>query len=186
MPSCIAHTPASEHNELYVCGLDKTKKVTHLSTACVHDKPEGQTAVDAHGRWCSTRLPDSAMLTESENDQLFNLTDRWSKLSSHLPRGEEHAAICVGFYGGGIKGGQDERLGMNHSQVLSSTAQALEALKVQKELDETKIVLHKTIDSVLDRGEKLNSLVEKSTDLSMASQMFYKQARKQNQCCTLM
>ena len=65
-------------------------------------------------------------------------------------------------------------------------AQADKLLKVQKELDETKIVLHKTIDSVLDRGEKLNSLVEKSTDLSMASQMFYKQARKQNQCCTLM
>ena len=65
-------------------------------------------------------------------------------------------------------------------------AQADKLLKVQKELDETKIVLHKTIDSVLDRGEKLNSLVEKSTDLSMASQMFYKQARKQNQCCTIM
>ena len=59
-------------------------------------------------------------------------------------------------------------------------------MRVQKELDETKIVLHKTIDSVLDRGEKLNSLVEKSTDLSMASQMFYKQARKQNQCCVIM
>lgn len=29
---------------------------------------------------------------------------------------------------------------------------------------------HKTIDSVLARGEKLDSLVEKSSDLSMASQ----------------
>jgi hypothetical protein len=31
---------------------------------------------------------------------------------------------------------------------------------------------HKTIDSVLERGEKLDSLVEKSSDLSMASQVF--------------
>lgn len=65
-------------------------------------------------------------------------------------------------------------------------AQADKLLKVQRELDETKVVLHKTIDSLLARGEKLDSLVEKSTDLSMASQVFYKQARRQNQCCVIM
>mmetsp|Transcript_14481 Transcript_14481/g.41231 ORF Transcript_14481/g.41231 Transcript_14481/m.41231 type:complete len:258 (+) Transcript_14481:393-1166(+) len=59
-------------------------------------------------------------------------------------------------------------------------------LRVQKELDETKIVLHKTIDSVLARGEKLDNLVAKSSDLSVASQMFYRTARKQNQCCKMM
>jgi len=64
-------------------------------------------------------------------------------------------------------------------------AAADKLLKVQRELDETKVVLHKTIDSLLARGEKLDSLVEKSTDLSMASQVFYKQARKQNQCCVI-
>jgi synaptobrevin family protein YKT6 len=52
--------------------------------------------------------------------------------------------------------------------------------------DETKIVLHQTIDSVLRRGEKLDALVDKSNDLSLASQMFYKQARKTNSCCRFM
>lgn len=33
--------------------------------------------------------------------------------------------------------------------------QADSIMKIQKELDETKIVLHKTIESVLERGEKL-------------------------------
>lgn len=65
-------------------------------------------------------------------------------------------------------------------------AEADKLLKIQKELDETKIILHKTIDSVLERGEKLDSLVEKSSDLSAASQMFYKQAKKTNQCCTML
>ncbi|KAK1430426.1 hypothetical protein QVD17_13140 [Tagetes erecta] len=65
-------------------------------------------------------------------------------------------------------------------------AQADKLLKIQRELDETKIILHKTIDSVLERGEKLDSLVEKSSDLSAASQMFYKQAKKTNQCCTIL
>lgn len=58
-------------------------------------------------------------------------------------------------------------------------------MKIQKELDETKIILHKTIDSVLDRGEKLDTLVDKSNDLSMASQLFYQQAKKNNQCCKM-
>ncbi|XP_031378035.1 VAMP-like protein YKT61 isoform X1 [Punica granatum] len=89
-------------------------------------------------------------------------------------------------------------------------AEADKLLKIQRELDETKIILvsiqpsilsslliclvhmngclsqHKTIDSVLARGEKLDSLVDKSSDLSAASQMFYKQAKKTNQCCTLL
>ena len=50
-------------------------------------------------------------------------------------------------------------------------------MKIQKELDETKIVLYKTIESVLERGEKIDSLVEKSNDLSSQSRMFYTQVR---------
>lgn len=59
-------------------------------------------------------------------------------------------------------------------------------MKIQKDLDETKIVLHQTIESVLERGEKLDNLVGKSNDLSIASQMFYKQAKKTNACCSYM
>lgn len=57
---------------------------------------------------------------------------------------------------------------------------------VQKELDETKFVLHKTIESVLERGEKLDSLVAKSDELSGQSKMFYKTAKQQNACCVVM
>lgn len=64
--------------------------------------------------------------------------------------------------------------------------QADTIMRVQQELDETKIVLHKTIESVLQRGEKLDNLVERSNQLSMQSKMFYKTAKKQNSCCTVM
>jgi len=52
-------------------------------------------------------------------------------------------------------------------------------MKVQAELDETKIILHKTIESVLQRGEKLDNLVERSDALSSQSRLFYKTAKKQ-------
>jgi synaptobrevin family protein YKT6 len=84
--------------------------------------------------------------------------------------------------------------------------QADSILKIQQELDETKIVLHKTIESVLERGEKLDSLVERSEKLGVSSKQFYAQvsivlveillswgqeadkiqAKKQNSCCVLM
>jgi len=64
--------------------------------------------------------------------------------------------------------------------------QADAIMKVQQELDETKIVLHKTIESVLQRGEKLDNLVERSNALSMQSKAFYKTAKKQNSCCVIM
>ena len=51
-------------------------------------------------------------------------------------------------------------------------------MKIQKELDETKIVLHKTIESVLERGEKIDNLVAKSDGLSAQSKMFYTQVRR--------
>lgn len=57
--------------------------------------------------------------------------------------------------------------------------------KIQEELDETKIILHSTIEAVLQRGEKLDDLVSKSEGLSMQSKAFYKTARKTNACCSL-
>ncbi|KAG0650466.1 Synaptobrevin [Hyphodiscus hymeniophilus] len=58
--------------------------------------------------------------------------------------------------------------------------------QVQEELNKTKIVLHKTIESVMQRGEKIDDLVAKSEGLSAQSKMFYTQAKKQNSCCIIM
>lgn len=57
--------------------------------------------------------------------------------------------------------------------------------KLQNDLDETKIVLHNTLEAVLQRGEKLDDLVAKSEGLSAQSKAFYKTARKTNSCCSL-
>jgi synaptobrevin family protein YKT6 len=74
----------------------------------------------------------------------------------------------------------------DYLQKYQDPSQADSILKIQKELDETKIVLHKTIESVLQRGEKIDDLVAKSDGLSAQSKMFYQQAKKQNSCCVLM
>lgn len=62
-------------------------------------------------------------------------------------------------------------------QKFQDPSQADSIMKVQRELDETKIVLHKTIESVLERGEKLDNLITKSEGLSSQSKMFYTQVR---------
>ena len=63
--------------------------------------------------------------------------------------------------------------------------QADQIMKIQKNLDETKVVLHQTIESVLARGEKLEDLVEKSGELSQQSKLFYTQAKRANSCCVV-
>jgi len=74
----------------------------------------------------------------------------------------------------------------SYIQKYQDPKQADSILKIQQELDETKIVLHKTIESVLERGEKLDSLVERSNQLSGSSRAFYTHAKKQNSCCVIM
>lgn len=64
-------------------------------------------------------------------------------------------------------------------------AQADQIMRIQKNLDETRDVLHNTIESVLARGEKLEDLVERSGELSAQSKLFYTQAKKANGCCAV-
>ena len=54
--------------------------------------------------------------------------------------------------------------------------------KIQGELSNIKYVLNQTIDSLLERGEKLEDIVEKSNNLSKLSKEFYKKT-KENNCC---
>ncbi|KAF2274069.1 snare-like protein [Westerdykella ornata] len=58
--------------------------------------------------------------------------------------------------------------------------------QLEQTLDETKVILYNTFDSLLERGEKLDSLIAKSDMLSAQSKMFYTQAKKQNSCCVVM
>merc|ERR1712146_568469 len=64
--------------------------------------------------------------------------------------------------------------------------QADQLTKIMHELEQTKLVLHETIEAALERGQKIDDLITKSNDLSDSSKMFYKTARKQNQCCSYM
>ncbi|KAH7649223.1 hypothetical protein FG379_001580 [Cryptosporidium bovis] len=57
--------------------------------------------------------------------------------------------------------------------------------KVQKDLDEVRDVMLKNIEDLLHRGENLDTLMQKSSDLSAASYQFYRTAKKNNQCCQL-
>ena len=64
-----------------------------------------------------------------------------------------------------------------------SPEEADKILKIKKEIEETKIIMHQAIDNVLERGEKIDNLVARSEDLGGASKTFYKQAKKTNSSC---
>ena len=59
-------------------------------------------------------------------------------------------------------------------------------LKIQSDLDETKIVLHDTIQAALEKGELLDELVNKTDRLKDSSKTFYNGAKSANSCCSVM
>lgn len=56
----------------------------------------------------------------------------------------------------------------------------------QKQLNDTKIKLYKSVDLLLERGEKIEDLAQKSQDLSARSKQFAHKAKKLNRCCVIM
>lgn len=58
-------------------------------------------------------------------------------------------------------------------------------LRIQKDVDETKEIVKKSIDQLLQRGEKLEDLMQRSQDLSFQSKQFAKQSKDLNRCCVL-
>ncbi|KAG7529390.1 hypothetical protein FFLO_05705 [Filobasidium floriforme] len=124
---------------------------------------------------------------------ITKILDEQSSLVSQLPTpgsssiaGGSNPSMAAS---GGLSPAQKGKLEATLQQYLTKyqdPTQADTIMKVQKELDETKIVLHKTIESVLERGEKIDNLVERSNALSNQSKMFYRTAKKQNSCCVVM
>ena len=58
-------------------------------------------------------------------------------------------------------------------------------MKLQNELNDVQDIMRQNLNELLKREENLESLMEKSNDLSAVSVNFYKQAKKTNSCCNL-
>ncbi len=56
-------------------------------------------------------------------------------------------------------------------------------LKVQHHLDDVKDIMTRNISLIIKRGENLESLLEKSDDLSKHAGDYWKNAKKLNKCC---
>jgi len=71
-------------------------------------------------------------------------------------------------------------------QKYQDPSEADKIMKIQKDLDETKDILIKSIDQLLERGEKLDSLAQKSQDLSFQSKVFMEKSQDLNKCCIIL
>jgi synaptobrevin family protein YKT6 len=82
--------------------------------------------------------------------------------------------------------GKDEKMSDLMKQDLIQFQDPLKVdklLQAQKSLEDVKTILTKNIDEILNREEKLTSLMAKSKDLSEYSKGFQTKAKKMNQCC---
>lgn len=64
------------------------------------------------------------------------------------------------------------------------TVDKLTGLKT--DIEETKAILHQTINNLIEREGKLQDLMDKSNDLSFQSRTMLNQSEKLNSCCTIL
>ena len=57
--------------------------------------------------------------------------------------------------------------------------------QIKTELDETRVIILKSIDDLLERGEKITTLVEKTETLNQEAITFKTRAKQMNRCCTI-
>jgi len=57
--------------------------------------------------------------------------------------------------------------------------------QINQELEQVKEVMQQNINDLLQRGEAMENLMEKTGDLSAASVHFYKTTKENNQCCNI-
>ena len=131
---------------------------------------------DPAGRWCAVCFVTEDYPQRVAFDYLSKLSDAFLKATGGRVDDSADNRAPVGF-------------AAEHSALLGSYQNANEVdklTKIQNELEQTKVVMHRTIEEALQRGVKIDGLVAKSQDLSGSSKMFFKTAKKQNQCCTYM
>lgn len=58
--------------------------------------------------------------------------------------------------------------------------------KVNSQMKDIKEIMIENIEKILDRGEKLENLVERSKKLSDTSKDFYHKSKKLNSCCVML
>lgn len=55
--------------------------------------------------------------------------------------------------------------------------------KIEDELEKCNVIVLEGLSQILQRGESLSDLVEKSENLSMQTKILFKTAKKKNSCC---
>mmetsp|Transcript_150 Transcript_150/g.259 ORF Transcript_150/g.259 Transcript_150/m.259 type:complete len:217 (+) Transcript_150:101-751(+) len=59
-------------------------------------------------------------------------------------------------------------------------------LRTKRKLDKTNLDLRQRLDSILDQGEDIDTLIQTCDDLTDNAKQFYSSAKKANKCCILL
>jgi len=73
----------------------------------------------------------------------------------------------------------------NALKMYADPGEADKLQKIDEELRKTTKIMHQVLEKAISRGEKLEDLAAKSSDLSDRSKMFLKNAKKANRCCSI-
>ncbi|CAD7928943.1 unnamed protein product [Amoebophrya sp. A25] len=166
-------------------GVAREQLQFHSRTIVNHTEPGKRQTVKLEGDvgYCHTWIHPSGLACTCVTDNEYPLRVAYTLISEALgaflkqyPNGEASRQMA------------DTTMPFPEGQAMFDKFQnpdeADKITKIERELDEVKATVIKSMDDILKRGENLDSLMQKSGDLSATSIQFYKTAQKNNQCCT--
>lgn len=149
--------------------------------------PGQRTSVKQEGFLCHIYVSPTGVVAACFADEEYPTRVAFGFLSKLC---EDFLQATGGNLSGAVADGHfDAPFQTTHSNLLQrfqDPRQADQLTRIMNELEETKMVLHETIEKALERGTKIDNLIDKSNELSGSSKMFFKTAKKQNQCCSFM
>ena len=87
-----------------------------------------------------------------------------------------------------VKYQKDENIDIGIDDILKSFKDPRQndaLVRAQEKSEEVKVILHENIRKLLENGQNLEKMVEKSKDLSAQSKMFFKDSKKMKKCCNI-
>lgn len=85
-----------------------------------------------------------------------------------------------------LKVSTDDKIRENIWQKYQDPTEVNKIVKIKKDLEDTKKIMMDSIDKIIERGEKIENLIEKTESLQTSSEVFKVRAKELNSCCNIL
>ena len=133
--------------------------------------------------YCHTWVHPNGLAVTVLTDQQYPMRVAYSLINEALKKWEERYPVASSWQVQTKDCEMEFPEGKELFQQFKNPLEADKICSIQGKLDEVKAQVIESMDEILRRGETLDALMEKSSELNSTSKDIYRTAKRQNSCC---